>query len=235
LRRTTVLLLSLAAASGGFLFTSASTEAQALPSSEPVAAASDAVLVAAPSVVRAQTPSLAKVTVRPGDTLWGIGVRTHRQWPALASYNRILNPDLVYVGQVITIPPASYQAPVYVPSRSPAQSPPVVSYQPKRTYSTSTATSGGVSTRRVASSRSLGGTGVWGCIAAHESGGNSATNTGNGYYGAFQDTIGSWRAAGGGPGLPSDYSYSQQLAVNQRIQAQQGWSAWPSTSRMCGA
>ena len=76
---------------------------------------------------------------------------------------------------------------------------------------------------------------MWACIAQHESGGNPATNTGNGYYGAFQDTIGSWQAAGGGPGLPSDYSYAEQLAVNQRIQAQQGWGAWPSTSRMCGA
>jgi hypothetical protein len=76
---------------------------------------------------------------------------------------------------------------------------------------------------------------MWACIAQHESGGNAATNTGNGYYGAFQDTIGSWQAAGGGPGLPSDYSYAEQLAVNQRIQAQQGWGAWPTTSRMCGA
>jgi hypothetical protein len=81
---------------------------------------------------------------------------------------------------------------------------------------------------------SAAGSGTWACIAYHESGGNPATNTGNGYYGAFQDTLGSWQSAGGGPGLPSNYSYSQQLAVNQRIQAQQGWGAWPNTSRMCG-
>jgi hypothetical protein len=76
--------------------------------------------------------------------------------------------------------------------------------------------------------------GIWGCIGQHESGNNPGTNTGNGYYGAFQDTIGAWREGGGGPGLPSDYSYSQQLAVNQRIQAISGWGAWPNTSRMCG-
>jgi hypothetical protein len=81
---------------------------------------------------------------------------------------------------------------------------------------------------------SVSPSGVWGCIAQHESGGNPATNTGNGYYGAFQDTIGSWEAAGGGPGLPSDYSYATQLAVNEVIQQQQGWGAWPVTSRACG-
>jgi len=203
---------------------------------EPVVAASDAVPVAAPVVVRVQAPSLPKVTVVAGDTLWGIGTRTHRSWPALASYNRIPNPDLIYVGQVITIPPASYQAPVYVPAPAPRYSPPVVSVQPRRTYSTSTATSRAASSGGGGYSGGYsGGSGVWGCIAQHESGGNPATNTGNGYYGAFQDTLGSWQSAGGGPGLPSDYSYSEQLQVNQRIQAQQGWGAWPVTSAMCGA
>jgi hypothetical protein len=79
-----------------------------------------------------------------------------------------------------------------------------------------------------------GSSGVWGCIGQHESGNNPATNTGNGYYGAFQDTISAWRAGGGGPGLPSNYSYSEQLRVNQNLQAQVGWGAWPNTSRMCG-
>jgi len=76
--------------------------------------------------------------------------------------------------------------------------------------------------------------GVWSCIAYHESGGDPATNTGNGFYGAFQFTLSTWESAGGGPGLPSSYSYSTQLAVAERVQQQQGWGAWPNTSRMCG-
>lgn len=230
MRRTTVLLFSLAAASGGFLFTS-SAGAAPLPSSEPVATASDVALVATPRVVGVQMPSLTKVTVRPGDTLWGIGIRTHRSWPALASYNRIPNPDLVYVGQLLTIPPATYQAPVYVPAPAPRYAPPVVSYQPRRTYSTPATTSGAIS-GRTESGGGRGG-GVWACIAAHESGGNAATNTGNGYYGAFQFSASTWHAVGGS-GLPSDYSYSTQLAMAQRLQARAGWGAWPNTSRMCG-
>lgn len=227
MRRTSVLLLAFTAASGGFLFTSGPAHAQsrpslALPTSEPVATASDA----ASRVVRVQMPSLTKVTVRPGDTLWGIGIRTHRSWPALASYNRIPNPDLITVGQVVMIPAATYQAPRYVPTPA-RRPPPVVSYQPKRTYSTPTRVSMG-------GSSAGSGSGVWACIGQHESGGNPATNTGNGYYGAFQDTVQAWQAGGGGPGLPSSYSYSEQLRVNENLQARVGWGAWPNTSRMCG-
>jgi hypothetical protein len=76
--------------------------------------------------------------------------------------------------------------------------------------------------------------GVWGCIAQHESGGNPATNTGNGFYGMYQFTISSWRAAGGGPGLPSDYSAAEQLRVAEHLQAMSGWGNWPQTSVMCG-
>jgi LysM repeat protein len=177
------------------------------------------------------TAPLPRVTVEPGDSLTAIGARTSRTWQQLAGYNHVANPNLIYAGQVLVIPPANY-APVAVPSPTPVEQLSSntgsaythgSSYAPRTTYSAAPASSGS------------GGSGMWGCIAQHESGGNPATNTGNGYYGAFQDTIGSWRAAGGGPGLPSDYSYADQLAVNQRIQAQQGWGAWPSTSRMCGA
>ena len=51
----------------------------------------------------------------------------------------------------------------------------------------------------------------WGCIAAHESGGDPSTDTGNGYFGLFQFSLASWDAAGGPPGLPSNYSAAEQL------------------------
>jgi hypothetical protein len=173
---------------------------------------------------------LPRVTVLAGDSLSAVGARTSRTWEQLAGYNHIPNPNLIYPGQVLVIPPANY-APVAVPDPTPVGQAASntssgntygPSYGPRTTYSP-------------ASSSGSGGSGVWACIAQHESGGNATTNTGNGYYGAFQDTIGSWQAAGGGPGLPSDYSYAEQLAINQRIQAQQGWGAWPATSTMCGA
>jgi LysM repeat protein len=181
---------------------------------------------------------LPRVTVAPGDSLSAIGVRVSRTWPQLAGYNHIPNPNLIYPKQILTIPPANY-VPVNVPTPAPVvqassqASSGTGSSSTQRSSHVSSRVSGTTSSSAPASSGSAG-SGIWGCIAQHESGGNPATNTGNGFYGAFQDTIGSWRAAGGGPGLPSDYSYAEQLAVNQRIQAQQGWGAWPNTSRMCG-
>jgi LysM repeat protein len=76
--------------------------------------------------------------------------------------------------------------------------------------------------------------GVWACIAQHESGGNPATNTGNGFYGAFQFTLASWQAVGGPPGLPSNYPLSVQLHYAEVLQARSGWGNWPVTSQMCG-
>jgi LysM repeat protein len=165
--------------------------------------------------------ALPKVTVQAGDSLSAIGARTSRTWVQLASYNHVANPDVIYPGQVLTIPPATY-APVGVSTPPPAGSP--VSQAPVSTYAPAP----------VATSS---GSGIWGCIAAHESGGNPGTNTGNGYYGMYQDTQSSWVSGGGLAYAPrADLaSAAAQTAVNQRIQAQQGWGAWPVTSRMCGA
>jgi LysM repeat protein len=70
----------------------------------------------------------------------------------------------------------------------------------------------------------------WDAIAKCESGGNWATNTGNGFYGGLQFTMGTWHA-NGGQGSPQNASRSQQIAVAQRVLATQGIHAWP----VCGA
>jgi LysM repeat protein len=191
---------------------------------------------------RVHAPVL-RVTVKPGDTLTAIGARTSRTWEQLASYNHVPNPNLIYPDQVLSIPPANY-VPVAVAAPAPAVTTVAVTrWAPPATsgrYATYTSQTNGVAhsnyvPRAASPPPASSGSGVWGCIAQHESGGNPATNTGNGYYGMYQDTIGSWQAAGGPPGLPSDYSAAVQTQVNQRIQAQQGWGAWPVTSGMCGA
>ena len=55
-------------------------------------------------------------------------------------------------------------------------------------------------------------TGVWDRIAACESGGNWAANTGNGYYGGLQFNMGTWQAYGGS-GRPDQNSREQQIAI----------------------
>ena len=79
---------------------------------------------------------------------------------------------------------------------------------------------------------SAGGT-VWDELAECESGGNWATNTGNGYYGGLQFSLSTWQAYGG-PGMPHEQSRETQIAIAEKIQAAQGWGAWPSCSAELG-
>jgi len=66
-------------------------------------------------------------------------------------------------------------------------------------------------------------------IAACESGGDYSTNTGNGFYGAYQFTQGSWESVGGS-GNPAAASRAEQDKRAAMLYAQQGSSAWP----VCG-
>ncbi|MGI8938073.1 MAG: transglycosylase family protein [Iamia sp.] len=75
--------------------------------------------------------------------------------------------------------------------------------------------------------------GPWDSLAACESGGNWSINTGNGYYGGLQFSASTWRAFGGS-GMPHENSRGAQIAVAQRVQASQGWGAWPSCSSQLG-
>jgi len=76
-----------------------------------------------------------------------------------------------------------------------------------------------------------GGSSKWDRIAACESGGNWAANTGNGYYGGLQFTLGTW-AAYGGSGRPDQASRATQIAVAERVAAASGgYGAWP----VCGS
>ena len=74
---------------------------------------------------------------------------------------------------------------------------------------------------------------VWDRLAQCEAGGNWYINTGNGYYGGLQFSASSWRAVGG-TGLPHQNSREVQIQMGERLQAAQGWGAWPSCSRQLG-
>ncbi len=74
---------------------------------------------------------------------------------------------------------------------------------------------------------------TWDSLAQCESGGNWATNTGNGYSGGLQFSATTW-AAYGGTGSAADASREQQIAVAEQVQASQGWGAWPSCTAQLG-
>jgi hypothetical protein len=100
---------------------------------------------------------------------------------------------------------------------------------PKVSRSTSSSSGSGSSS----SAPSVASGGVWDKIAACESGGNWSINTGNGFYGGLQFTVSTWRAYGGS-GMPHQASRATQISVAKRVQAAQGWGAWPACTSKLG-
>lgn len=85
-------------------------------------------------------------------------------------------------------------------------------------------TLGGASTAQAATAAE------WDTVAACESGGNWAINTGNGYQGGVQFSQSTWSGFGGGEFAPSAHmaTKEQQIIVAERTLAGQGKGAWPT-------
>ena len=73
----------------------------------------------------------------------------------------------------------------------------------------------------------------WDAIAQCESGGNWAANTGNGEYGGLQFKPATW-AQYGGVGNPAAASKDQQIAVANRVFAEDGLDPWPKCGSSSG-
>ena len=74
---------------------------------------------------------------------------------------------------------------------------------------------------------------VWAQLAKCESGGNPATNTGNGFYGMYQFTLETWQSLGG-TGYPHEADAATQTAMAKKLQAQAGWGQWPGCADKLG-
>jgi resuscitation-promoting factor RpfB len=74
---------------------------------------------------------------------------------------------------------------------------------------------------------------VWDKLAQCESGGNWSINTGNGYYGGLQFSLSTWRAYGGS-GYPHKASREEQIRIAKKVQAADGWGAWPACTSKLG-
>ena len=86
-----------------------------------------------------------------------------------------------------------------------------------------------------ASAPAVAGGTVWDELVQCEATGNWAINTGNGFYGGLQFTQQTWEGFGGTQYAPrADLATrEQQIAVAEKVQAAQGWGAWPAcTSKM---
>ncbi|MGI8457011.1 MAG: ubiquitin-like domain-containing protein [Propionibacteriaceae bacterium] len=105
---------------------------------------------------------------------------------------------------------------------------------PKKSTSSSRSSSSSSSrTKSSGGSPSVASGSVWDKIAQCESGGNWSINTGNGFYGGLQFTLSTWHGYGGS-GMPNNASRQAQIAVAKRVQAAQGWGAWPACTAKLG-
>ena len=160
-----------------------------------------------------------------GDTLGTIaekfGYKDQDAWRRIYDANpKIKNPDLIVPGQRLTIPSKRDDV---KPRRL-----------PQVQAASRSSSSGTVAAATSASTPAAAPTGsVWTQLAACESGGNWAANTGNGYYGGLQFSLSSWQAVGGS-GYPHQASPSTQIAMGHRLQANQGWGAWPGCAAKLG-
>ncbi|WP_284853823.1 transglycosylase family protein [Corynebacterium sp. MSK072] len=77
---------------------------------------------------------------------------------------------------------------------------------------------------------------VWDSIAQCESTGNWSINTGNGFSGGLQFAPSTWAGFGGTEYAPEAWQATreQQIAVAQKVQASQGWGAWPACTAKLG-
>ncbi|MPZ72199.1 MAG: LysM peptidoglycan-binding domain-containing protein [Nitriliruptorales bacterium] len=150
----------------------------------------------------------------------GFGYDSENAWRRIYDANpKIDNPDLIVPGQKLKVPEKGE----HVKRRS----------LPATQVTPRSASSGTETTPTAASAPAAGSGSVWTQLAACESGGNWAANTGNGYYGGLQFSLSSWRGVGG-TGYPHEASASTQIAMAQRLQSSQGWSAWPSCAAALG-
>lgn len=76
----------------------------------------------------------------------------------------------------------------------------------------------------------------WDCLAKCESSGDWHINTGNGYYGGLQFWQPTWESFGGlRYARRADLATrDEQITIAKKVQAVQGWGAWPVCARRCG-
>jgi hypothetical protein len=179
-----------------------------------------------------QTPAkhqkVTKVTIKEGENLSKIAGKYKTTWRRLFDANKsIKDPDVVNPGERIRIPdkkeklkhrllPEEKATPLTDPTQA--------------DYSKPTASSPVQHFSAPASG------GVWDRLAACESGGNWAINTGNGYYGGLQFSASTWISNGGGAyaPLPNLATREQQIAIGSKLQAARGWSPWPACAASLG-
>lgn len=228
------LVATLAALAGGaiILATTSSRTAHAAPmqSTQSNAQTSSAQTVSPPETDPTSTSQM--VTVQAGDNLSKIAEQYSTTMVRLFYANtQVSDPNLIFPGQQLRVPTADEQlTPRDLPGDMAAQA--VSAVQPTQPAAATTQPDPAPQPVVATVSTAVAGS-VWDSLAACESSGNWAINTGNGFYGGLQFTLSSWRAMGGS-GYPNQASKAEQIARAEKLLAAQGWGAWPACSAKLG-
>lgn len=183
-----------------------------------------------PKTAPVLAPAPQMVTVQEGDYLEKIATANGTTSLRLYYANPdVVDPDVIHVGQQLRVPTADEQlAPREVPVDQPIVAPSAPASAPAAPRATSASSYSSEDSAPAVADGS-----VWDRIAACESGGNWAINTGNGFYGGLQFTLSSWHAVGGS-GYPNEASREEQIARAEILQSRQGWGAWPACTAKLG-
>lgn len=184
----------------------------------------------------AAAPQSQMVTVNDGDTLSTIANANGMTYQRLYNANpSVADPNLIHVGDSLRIPAnTEVLTDRPLPAAAVVEAAPVA--QPATTYSLPAAVVPEKTAAPSATAPSVSDGSIWDQIAQCEASGNWAINTGNGFYGGLQFTASTWAAYGGLDYAPSANlaSREQQIDVATRVQAAQGWGAWPACTAKLG-
>jgi len=162
-------------------------------------------------------------TVKSGDTLSEIAQANGADWHELARINNLKDPNLILIGQTLTLDgvkkAAADPAPRVTAKRSETKT--TRSDRDNRTSR---------SEDRPKSSGKANLSGAWAKVANCESSGNPRAVNPAGYYGLFQFDLQTWRTVGGS-GNPAKASAAEQLMRAKKLYAQRGASPWPVCGR----
>ncbi|MFF0339770.1 transglycosylase family protein [Kribbella sp. NPDC004875] len=165
-------------------------------------------------------------TVKSGDTLSEIAAANGTDWHELARINHLKDPNLILIGQSLTLDgaPKAASAPKVSEKVQPRKSEAKKNFKVNRDARTSRDES-----RPKSSSGKANLSGAWAKVANCESSGNPRAVNGAGYYGLFQFDLQTWRSVGGS-GNPAKASAGEQLMRAKKLYSQRGASPWP----VCG-
>lgn len=173
------------------------------------------------------------ITVQPGDYLSKLATDNNTTIERLFYANtQIEDPNLIYPGEQLQVPSADEQlTPRSMPGYTNAVASSDTDEASGPSISSTAQTAPSTTPQPVVTTAA--NTSVWDRLAQCESSGNWGIDTGNGYYGGLQFTLSSWRSVGG-TGYPNQASRDEQIALAEKLQATQGWGAWPACSTMLG-